>query len=106
LISEFQLRLNQSYLFSDVVALVGTFWTGGTASSASDDFVWDGGDEKVPDGKDWSESPWKKEQTTPRSEKSKVILEQTNTPETFLSFADESETKRYICEDVRIMKYL
>jgi len=100
------LRLNQSSIFSYVVALVGSFWTGGTASSASDGFVWDGSDEKVPDGKNWSKSPWKKELPNLRTEKSRVILEQTNTPETFLSFADESERKRYICEDVRIMKYL
>jgi len=85
------------------VALVGTFWTGGTVGSASDNFVWDGSDDKVAEGKYWSESPWKKELPNSRTEKSKVILEQTNTPETFLSFADESETRRYICEDVRIM---
>jgi len=37
-------------------------------------------------------------------EKSRVVLEYTNTPEISLSFADETERKRYICEDVRIMK--
>jgi len=83
---------------------VGTYWTGGKADSSPDNFVWDGSRDKVPDGKDWSESPWKKELPDSRTEKSRVVLEYANTPEISLSFADETERKRYICEDVRSIK--